>query len=96
MVALHSKKTLTKTGILLRCKLKRFMCMYVCIYASIYVCAPHVCLVPVETRKQCSISWNYSYCWLDLIRQRCGCWEPNLGPLQEQPSALNCSAVSAA
>lgn len=38
---------------------------------------------PVEVRRGHRSSWNWSYGWC-YMGYVCGCWEPNLGPLQEQ------------
>lgn len=49
-------------------------CLHVCVY---YV---HACLVPMKTRRQYWIPWNFSYGWLWTM------WvlEVNLNPLREQ------------
>lgn len=40
-----------------------------------------VCLVPSEVGRGWRTSWDWSYRQLELL---CGCWEQNLGALQEQ------------
>lgn len=45
----------------------------------LFVCLPHVCLVPTESRG-CWGPWNWSY-----KVSPCGCWEYNLDPLEELP-----------
>lgn len=50
------------------------MCMAV-LPACMYV--HHVHAVPTEARRGCKIPWTWSYSF--------GCWESNLGPLEEQP-----------
>ena len=32
--------------------------------AYMYVCAPHVCLVPERVSRECWVLWNWSYRWL--------------------------------
>ena len=48
-----------------------------------YVFVYCVCLVPIEARRGHQISWNWSYRWLYV--SQCEYWEPNPGPLEEQP-----------
>lgn len=36
------------------------LCVCVC-FTCMYVCAPHMCLVPVEAGKQHQTPWNRSY-----------------------------------
>ena len=43
------------------------------------------CLVPMEVRRRCPVSWNWSYRGWWLPR---GYWDQNLGPLHEQPVKL--------
>lgn len=45
------------------------------------VCTPHV-PVYVEARGEFLLPWNGV---TDGCEPSCGCWEPHLGPLQEQP-----------
>lgn len=59
------------------------MCMSV--FAYMHVCAPHVCLVPEEVRRN-RIPWNWSH--TDGCEPLQGYWKPNQSPLIEQ-SALN-------
>lgn len=41
--------------------LKCFILFYVCgCLASMYICAPHACLVPVQSTRGLQI-WNWSY-----------------------------------
>lgn len=51
--------------------------VYEC-FASMFVFAPHLCLMPVEVRRGCQISWNLELRHID----------GNLGPLQEQHMLL--------
>lgn len=40
--------------------------LYVCVcFADMYICGQHVCLVPVEVRRGCQVSWN--------CKSPCGC-----------------------
>lgn len=48
-----------------------------------YVCAPHVCLVPREVRRVAESLGA------GVIDGCCECWDPNPGPRREQP-VLNC------
>lgn len=45
-------------------------------------CAPHVCLVPKEARRGCLIPKTGV---TDGCEPLFGCWELNVGPLEEQP-----------
>lgn len=42
------------------CKCVIIFCLNVCL------CVLHACLVPMKVRKECQISWNYSYSWLSV------------------------------
>lgn len=42
-------------------------------FVCMYVCAPHVYLVPREVRRGCPILWNWRY---RCLWQLCGFWEP--------------------
>jgi hypothetical protein len=56
----------------------------------IWVFYLHMFLMPWEARRRHRFSWNWSY------RQHLpphGCWEPNLGPLQEQKCSQLMSLV---
>ena len=53
------------------------MCMSV-LPACMYVCLPHACLVPMNSRQ---IPWNWI---IDRCEPPCGCSELNPGPLEEQ------------
>lgn len=48
-------------------------------FVCMYICLPHVCLVPVEATVVLV---------LDGSEPSCGCWESNLSPLKEQPVLL--------
>lgn len=54
--------------------------MFKCL-ACIYVCAPHVCLMPIV------ITAGPRYPGTDC-EPLCGYWEPNLGPMLEQQVLL--------
>lgn len=49
-------------------------------FACKFVCAPLVCLVPVEDRHGPFVSWNWSYRRCELPWY----WALNLGPLQKR------------
>jgi len=70
-----------KVKINLVCTIDLLAYMYVC-----YMCiqCAHVCLVPREVRRGCRASWNIT----DSSEPPCGCWEPNVDPLQEQQALL--------
>lgn len=51
---------------------------------NLWIFCLHVCMVPAEVRRGCWMPWNWSYRW-----QPYGCWELNMGPLQEQLSQLS-------
>jgi hypothetical protein len=58
---------------------------------SFVCCAPHVCLVPLEARGNIESPGTR---FTDHCEPPHGCWESNLGPLEEQPSAFNYLAIS--
>lgn len=45
-----------------------------------YICAPHVCLLPTEVRRHRTLSTEIA----DGCMLPCGCWELNLGALEQQ------------
>ena len=47
------------------------------VLSACIVCASHVCLVPLEARKECQIPQNWSYRQLWAVLG--GYWESNLG-----------------
>lgn len=47
-----------------------------------YVCVPAVCLISLEARRGCLTPWHRSY--MDGYEPPCGCWDLDLGLLQEQ------------
>lgn len=49
-----------------------------------FICAPLVCLVPVEDRNGPLVSWNWSYRHCELPWY----WELNLGPLLKRQALL--------
>lgn len=52
-------------------------------FGCMYICAPHVCLVPAETRRRYCLPLNKSL--VSSLESPCGCWKENLYPLQDQP-----------
>lgn len=57
------------------------------VYACVYICTcVHVYTVPAEVKRRWWILWSWSYRWFWTILH--GCWEPNLGLLQEQQILL--------
>lgn len=54
--------------------------------ACMYICVPHVVLVPSEARKGQWSSGNWSSRWLKPLHWS---WEMNLGLLKEQPAHLD-------
>lgn len=70
-----------------------FKCLFTVyfIYVSVFVCmymfAPHdhMCVVPVEARRVHWVLWTMVTGSCELS---CACWEPTLGPRQEQPVLL--------
>lgn len=57
------------------------MCMNVCLY----VCTLCIYLVPLKARKCVGTPRPRV---TDVYELPCGCWEPNPGPLQDQPVLL--------
>lgn len=58
------------------------LCVWVfCFHVHMYVCAPRVCLEPLEPRRVCQIPWIGIPGGCKLT---CGFWELNVGSLQEQ------------
>lgn len=57
----------------------------ICIYSFLFMCVfilihiPYA--VPIEARRGCCNSWNWSYRWLWANWH--GCWEPSWAPLVE-------------
>ena len=65
------------------CVLKIILC--VCVPRSMYVCIQCMCLMPKESRT------GYRFPGTGVTDDSelpCGCWELNLGPLEEQPVRL--------
>lgn len=61
-------------------KLTLLFYLYVC-SGCMYICALRVCLVPAEVREDAGSPGTGV---TDECESLCGCWEPYLGPLQEQ------------
>lgn len=72
-----------------------YLCMYVCRCVSLHVCmcvylivlCSHGHGVPTEARSRQQSSRNWAC--RSLLTARCGCWEWNPGPLQEQQECLH-------
>ena len=54
-------------------------------FACMYVCAPHVCVVPKEAREGTNFPGTGV---MDGCEPPHGCWELNPGDQQEQPVLL--------
>jgi hypothetical protein len=54
---------------------------FTCMSLLLYVTAPYACLMPAEAKRGHQNPWNGVR---DGCEPWCGCWEPNLGPLQGQ------------
>lgn len=63
--------------------LLNFCLMYEC-FACSYISAPYACSTH-GGQKGCWIPWNWG---MDSCQLLCGSWEPNLGPLRDQPVLL--------
>lgn len=53
--------------------------------AYIYVCVPHVCLLPMEAKRGHQIPWYWGYRW----KPPCACWELNRDFSEKAASALS-------
>jgi hypothetical protein len=62
-----------------------FVYAYEC-FACMYVCALHVCLVPLEANREQKISRTGVMGDYELP---CGCWEPSPGAQEKQPVLLS-------
>lgn len=55
--------------------------VYVCMFACVHMCAPCVCLMPLEARRELWVPQN----WVTgSCEPTCGYWEPNPSTLEEQ------------
>lgn len=41
-----------------------FLCILCASFARMYICAPHICLMPMEARSRGWIPWEQNYRWL--------------------------------
>lgn len=79
-------KSNIQNNLLFSCLLYIFVLFYYeyGVFAYMYVCVPYMCLV-VEVSRGHLLPWH----WVaDGCEPPYGHWQPNLGPLQEQPVLL--------
>lgn len=61
-------------------------------FAWIYVCVPHMHLVPLEARRKCSVLWIWNY---DEYKLPLMVWKYNSYPLEDHQVLLSKSHLSA-